>query len=143
MSWPPKARIAQPRQPRKQPRRNNDPEAQLQMAMVEYLDLALLPSEVWWSATLNGVRLTKRQAAKAKAQGLRKGLFDLIFVKLTGPEAGQTFHFEVKSATGSLTPEQKDLMAVLWPVGRGASGKSVEQLCAALIAWDMPVRARV
>jgi len=142
MSWPPKLRVIPARKPRTK-RRNAHPEADIQKAMVAYLDLAFPPGcGVWWSATLNGVRLTRRQAGLAAEQGLRKGLFDLIFVKLTGPDAGQTYHFEVKSERGTLTAEQKVLMDALWPAGRGAAGRSVEHLCAALVAWDFPVRAR-
>lgn len=137
MTWPPAEKRQAPR------RRNKRPEADIQAAMIEYLNVALLPSEVWFSATLNGVRLTPRQKGEAARAGLRKGLFDIIFVRLTGPDAGATYHFEVKAPGGSLTAEQKALMDVLWPAGRGASGKSVEQLCAALIAWGFPIRARV
>ncbi|MFY8143065.1 MAG: hypothetical protein ACOVMT_04180 [Caulobacter sp.] len=131
---------------KKQRRRNTSPEADLQASMVRYLDIALpQPSpDYWWSATLNGVRLTsKRARAHAKAQGLRPGLFDLVFIKLTGPEAGQTYHFEVKSKEGALTPEQKVVMDALSPAMRGAMGRSLEALCATLIAWDFPIRARV
>lgn len=93
---------------------------------------------------MNGVRLTSERArGKAKRQGLRPGLFDIVFIKLTGPEAGQTFMFEVKSAAGTLTPDQKRILDILFVAGRGASGRSVENLCAALVAWGFPLRARV
>jgi hypothetical protein len=127
-------------------RRNAHPEADVQKEMVQFLDLALpQPSaDYWWSATLNGVRLkTPRARGQAAEQGLRPGLYDLLFVKLTGEDAGQTYHFEVKGPDGRLTAEQKVLMDALWPTGRGASGKTVESLCAALVAWDFPLRARI
>lgn len=145
MSWPPQhlrlvAKSAQPR------RRNKQPEADLQAAMVEFLDLALpQPStDYWWSATLNGVRLPSAKAkAKAQRQGLRPGLFDLVFIKLVGPDAGQTYHFEVKAPKGRLTPEQERILNILFVAGRGASGRSVEAISAALVAWDFPVRCRL
>lgn len=137
--WPPAPRLVKTRKRRRQP------EAEVQKAMVEYLDLALpQPSPAyWWSATLNGMKLTPKQRGRVSEQGLRPGLYDLIFVKLSGPEAGQTYHFEVKSEKGTLTDEQKRLMDVLWPAGRGASGRSVDHLCAALVAWDFPIRVRI
>ena len=61
---------------------------------------------------------------------------------MTGPDAGQTYHFEVKSATGTLSPDQKRILDILFIAGRGASGRSVENLCAALVAWGFPLRAR-
>lgn len=152
MTWPPSSISPATRQKalrilgEKPKRRNKSPEADIQKAMVAYLDVALpQPSpDYWWSATLNGIRLkTPRARQQAKEQGLRPGLYDIVFIKLSGPEAGDTYHFEVKSADGRLTAEQKTIMDVLWPLGRAASGKSVEDLCAALIAWDFPIRARV
>lgn len=137
MAWPPVDRP--PPKPR---RRNVQREAPIQRTFVQFLDLALDPLEVWWSATLNGVRLTKKQIGEAKAAGLRKGLYDLIFVRLTGPDAGQTYHFEVKAPGGSLTAEQKMLMTVLAKAGRGASGKTLEDLYAALMSWGFSLRCR-
>lgn len=136
MTWPPVEKARKPR------RRNVKREAPIQEAMVAYLDLALPPAAgIWWSATLNGVRLTPRQQGEAARAGLRKGLFDLIFVRLTGPDAGQTYHIEVKAPGGSLTPEQKVLMDALWAAGRGAVARNPSQLCAALTAWGFPIRA--
>lgn len=145
MSWPPQhlrliEKSARPK------RRNKQPEADLQELMVDFLDIALpQPSpDYWWSATLNGVRLPSARArAKAQRQGLRPGLFDLVFIRMTGPEAGQTYHFEVKAETGRLSPDQKRILDILFIAGRGASGRSVESLCAALVAWGFPLRARV
>ncbi len=138
MTWKPT--LVQPQTKRK---RRNQPEAKMQESMVEYLDLALPDGcGVWWSATLNGIRLNTPQArARAKKQGLRKGLYDIIFIRTEGPFSGQTYHYEVKAPDGSLTPEQKALLAVLWPAGRGATGKTVENLSAALVAWGFPIRA--
>lgn len=140
--WPPEHLKLVPKTAAKPKRRRIKREAPVQEAMVEYLDLALPEGcGVWWSATLNGVRLTTAKArGDAAKQGLRKGLFDLIFVKLRGPDAGQTYHFEVKAERGSLTPEQRMLLDVLFIAGRGATGKTVDQLAAALVAWGMPLR---
>lgn len=141
--WPPDhLELVPPAKPRK---RRAQPEANLQRAVVQYLELALPPEAgVWWSSTLNGVRLTTPKARKdAKAQGLRPGLYDFVFIPLRGPDAGQGFFLELKSDDGRLTPEQTTLMNVLWPAGRGASARSVEQVCAALVAFGFPLRCRV
>lgn len=126
-------------------RKNDNPEERVQMAMVEYLDLALPPGcGVFWSATLNGIRVSAHLRAKLRAMGVRPGVFDLVFVVLWDVgdlRAGDTYWIEVKSATGQPTPEQKVIMAALWPKGRGAYARSVEQLAAALSAWGVPLRA--
>jgi len=149
MGWPPSEKhlivkrdaLGRPLAP-KPKRRVVQREAPIQKTMVEYLDLALIPSQVWWSATLNGVRLTKKQISEASALGLRKGLFDLVFVRLTGPAAGQTYHYEVKAPGGSLTAEQRVLLEVLSKAGRGASGKTLDHLYETLSDWGFALRCK-
>lgn len=125
-------------------RRNASPEADLQEAVVKYLELALPPSAgVWWSASMSGVRLPSAAAkAKAKRQGLRPGMPDLCFIPLWGENHGETFWIELKAAKGQLSVEQTALMASLFP-NRGAVARSVEQVSAALVAFGFPVRARL
>lgn len=130
------------------PRRKNDnPEEKVQAAIVSWLELALPPGcGVFWSATMNGVRVSAAIRAKLKAAGVRPGVLDLVFVVLWDVgelKAGDTYWLEVKSATGQPTPEQKVVMAALWSRGRGAYARSVEQACAALSAWGFPLRVRV
>ena len=127
-------------------RRNFAPEASFQKTVATYLRLALpRDSGIWWSATLNGVRLSTEAArGKAKRSGLNPGLYDFIFIvrlPVPGLIVGDTYHLELKSKTGSLTKEQRELMDALWPAGRGASAKTLEQVAAALVAWQFPIRA--
>lgn len=114
---------------------------------VVVLDLAeSLGCGVFWSATMNGVRVSAPIRAKLEAAGVRPGVLDLVFVvlwDLGDLKAGDTYWIEVKSATGQPTPEQKVVMAALWSRGRGAYARSVEQACAALSAWGFPLRVRV
>lgn len=128
-------------------RKNDNPEEQIQKAVVAYLDLALPPGcGVFWSATLNGIRVSAHLRAKLRDLGVRPGVLDLVFVVLWDVgelKAGDTYWIEVKSATGQPTPEQKVVMAALLSRGRGAYARSVEQACAALSAWGFPLRVRV
>ena len=142
MTWPPSRKpAAKPKTPR---RKNGSPEADLQKAVVQYLELAL-PKEagVFWSATLNGIRVSRGIRAGLRDQGLRPGVPDLVFIPLAGPRAGQTFWIELKAEKGRPTPEQDALMDVLFPAGRGAFARSVHQVCAALSAWGFPLRAHL
>ena len=86
---------------------------------------AYLPDEIWWSASLSGVKLTPRGAADAKKAGMQKGAPDLSFIF---PD-GSTRYLEVKGPDGVLTPEQRQLATVLgdrmavvrsWPEARAA-----------------------
>lgn len=128
-------------------RRNDNPEERIQREIVQYLNLALPPGcGIFFSATMNGVRVSAAIRSKLKAAGVRPGVLDLVFIVLWDVgdlRAGDTYWVEVKSATGRPTPEQKIVMSALWPRGRGVYARSVEQVCAALVAWGFPIRAYV
>ena len=68
---------------------------------------------VCFAAGLEGVRLTARQRVLAKATGMQAGEPDLR-VYLPG---GRLVLIELKSATGSLRPEQKERHARLRALG--------------------------
>lgn len=129
--------------PTPKPKRR-DLEGPVQAAIVQFLDLALDPSETFWSATLNGVKVTPKVRARLRSQGLRPGLFDIIIVPLANhPRIGTTFHAEVKSHDGLLTKEQKAIMAVLQPMGFAALVRSADDMQDALLSWGFSLRARL
>ena len=142
MSWPPQhlRLIEKSTRPKK---RRQQPEANLQASVVQYLERALPPEAgVWWSASMSGVRLpSARATARAKAQGLRKGMPDLCFIPLRGPNAGEAYWIELKADKGKLTDEQAALMNVMFPAGRGAEARSIDQVAAALARFGFPLRA--
>lgn len=128
-------------------RKNDNPEERLQKAVVRYLDLALPEGcGVFWSATMNGVRVSPAIRAKLKASGVRPGVYDFLFVILRdmpGLRAGDTFHLELKSDRGTLTTEQKALYVVLLEAGRGAYARSLDQVQDILTGWGFPIKARL
>jgi len=139
MTWPPKPGTATA----KPKRRNNHDEDDLQESVVAFLDLAL-PAQagVFWSATLNGVRVTKKAISRLHKLGLRRGVLDLVFIPLEGPLKGLTFWVELKSATGKPTHEQKKIVEALGP-DRACFARSVVEVQDALLRWGLPLRARV
>lgn len=128
-------------------RKNDNPEERLQKAVARYLDLALPEGcGVFFSATMNGVRVSPAIRAKLKASGVRPGVYDFLFVilrDLPGLQQGDTFHLELKSPAGSLTPEQRLLMAALLPAGRGAYARSLDRVQAILTGWNFPLQAMI
>ena len=65
--------------------------------------------------SLNGVKLSKAQAGKAKSQGMRTGIPDLF---LPVPRKGFSGLFiEMKSETGRLSDAQKDVVPRLSALG--------------------------
>ncbi len=82
-------------------RRNRHDEDDLQEAVAEFLDMALLPPARWLHIPNGGTRDTK-EAARLKAMGVKAGAADVMV--LTG--AGRFIWIELKSATGRLRPEQ-------------------------------------
>lgn len=108
-----------------------------------FLDLAL-PAQagVFWSSTLNGVKVTKKSVGRLTKLGLRKGVLDLVFIPLEGPLKGLTFWIELKSSTGKPTIEQKKIVEALGP-DRACFARSVVEVQDALLRWGLTLRARV
>ena len=77
-------------------------EFQIQSALIKRLRLQCRPG-VTYFAVPNGELRPDKQGAKLKAMGVRPGVSDLIFF-WGGPNV---LCLELKSRTGSLTPEQK------------------------------------
>ena len=97
-------------QPTKPRRKRDDPEFQEQSALFEWARnpavLAKYPALKLMSASLNGVKLSKAQAGKAKAAGMLKGEWD---IRLPVPRGGHTgLIIEMKAGRNTLTSEQED-----------------------------------
>lgn len=112
------------------------PEAQLQMAVKQYLVYAL-PEDIYWTASLTGVHLGMQARVRAKAMGIRRGFPDLCFLF---PD-GVTRYIELKAGAG-LSPEQRDFRDRAKPHGIWALCRSVEEVADVLASWGAPLRAR-
>jgi hypothetical protein len=124
-------------------------EHQIQCAVARYLDLALdgVPNCIWW-AVPNGGTFASRidsngkrvsvAAAKAKREGLRPGVSDIMILW-----GGRLICIELKTAKGRQSPEQKQ-----WADSATCAGaayyvaRSVEQVEQFLDAAGLPLRAR-
>lgn len=124
--------------------KRRDLEGPIQSAIVEFLDMALDPSETFWSATLNGVRVAPKIRAKLGSQGLRPGVLDIVIIPLRNhPRVGVAHWCEVKSEEGRASTEQKVVMAVLQPAGLAALVRSVNDVQAYLLSQSFKLRARL
>jgi hypothetical protein len=119
----------------KAPRSN--PEARLQISVKQYLSICL-PPQILWTASLAGHgKLSMAARNKAKAMGLKPGWPDLQFLF---PD-GVTRYIELKSDTGSLSPEQRDFRDRCSRHGIHAVCRSVDEVAATLRAWGAALRA--
>lgn len=77
----------------------------LQIAVARLLELCLDPARTWWSGIDHAAQLGARYGADRKRRGVKRGIPDfLILVK------GQSaLGIEIKSDTGRMKPEQRDL----------------------------------
>lgn len=119
---------------------NDNPEHQLQMLVVRYLDAAL-PADHKFTANAAGVRVSMHVATLMKAAGVRRGWPD---IQILFPN-NVTRYIELK-ADGSLRPEQKQFRDQCLSVpGRDiwSLARSVEDVHAALLRWRVPVRCGV
>lgn len=117
----------------RKPRAN--PEARLQIDVKQYLTLCL-PDDIKWTASLTGTHLSIRAATRAKAMGVRRGWPDLSFLF---PD-GVTRFIELKTATGSLSPEQRDFRDAARPHGVWAVCRSVDEVEVQLRLWGARLR---
>lgn len=105
------------------------PEARLQAAIVQHL----LFSGAFFHSVPNQRQCSVQEHARLKAQGLRKGVADLLIVV-----NGKAHYLECKSSDGKLSPEQNDF-AFDCEV-RGIPFASVNNISDALItlaAWGV------
>ena len=79
-------------------------ESAIQKSCVRWFDLQYPQCIIF--AIPNGGRRDKREAAKLKAEGVRKGVHDLFIVSPSGNESKGLF-IEMKTQTGRLSNEQR------------------------------------
>jgi len=108
----------------------------LQIAVADFLRVALLPGTPWTSIEHAG-RMTPQQGAVRKAKGVRRGLPDLIIWN-----DGATHCIELKTKTGVQSAEQRAFQSEI--TDQGACYRvcrSVEDVETALREWRIPFRA--
>lgn len=111
------------------------PELALQTQVARYLSWCL-PEDILWTASMTGQNLSIRQATKNKAAGVKRGWPDLSFLF---PD-GVTRFIEMKTATGSLTPEQRRFRDHCAGFGNFAVCRSVEDVESTLRAWGAKMK---
>lgn len=112
-------------------------EYELHCAIGDMLAWTLLPPAFFSSIAHGGYKLTKRAAARLKRSYLIPGLPDLHIVY-----QGRVYYIEIKTPTGTLSPEQKDIHAKLRAAGaQVAVVRSVPEVERLLDAWSIPRRA--
>lgn len=135
MTYPPYAYKRGPSRGKRPP--NPESEDAIQASVIDYLDICL-PPEVMMSATLNGIRLTPAMISKAKKQGLKRGPLDLAFVAEEWD--GRTKWVEMKTATGTLTVEQRGWIKRVG-VKNCAVCRSLDEVVTALVGWGVQLKA--
>ena len=85
-------------------------ESQYQCAVIQYCKYleAQIPALKWIHCSLNGARLTPHRAARAKAEGMKAGIFDLFWPVPSGKWHG--LYIEMKKPNGKLTDLQKEFL---------------------------------
>jgi hypothetical protein len=116
----------------------NRPEQNLQIAVVDFLRLALVPPATFW-ATPNGGLRTPREASLMKATGTRAGVPDL-WIMWPGNLGG----VELKAPKGRLSPEQIEWRGITETnLHRWACCRSVGEVITTLETWGVPFRGRI
>ena len=132
---------------RKKGRQIQRPEQALHLAVAEFLDAVLLPPALWKHVP-NGGKRSKIEAGIMKAMGVRAGWPDIEIIWPVAVDSGgvqwtalAALEIELKADDGDLSPAQEKMHKLLW----GASipvviCRSIEEVSAALIKYDVPCR---
>jgi len=118
----------------------NHAEDALQIAVAEFLRVALRDDECLFYSVPNGGKRSKIEAARLKKMGLRAGVPDLAFV-LPGGRAG---FIELKAGKGRLSKAQDETADFVTGIGaRWGVARSVEGVEWVLREWRVPLHASV
>lgn len=111
---------------------NQPSEHKLQVALIDYLALALRP-ELEVRAIPNGEKRHIRVASRLKDEGVRRGTPD-IFICL--PE-GRIAWLEMKAHKGTLSPDQKAFRDKVLALGHHwGMARSIDEALEHLTKWD-------
>jgi len=114
------------------------PEADLQRAVVAYLNAAL-PADAWFTAINPVPAKSKAVAGLSKAMGLVPGVPDLVILW-----HGETLWVELKSRTGWTNAVQRACMLAIADAGAEiAVCRDIDEVAAALEGFGMKLRAKV
>ena len=88
-----------------------------QVALFQWRDLQVsqYPALRWMHAIPNGTRTSIRVATKMKREGVLKGIADIFIPKPCGGYSGMWI--EMKTAKGTLSPEQKAFRTAMLEAG--------------------------
>lgn len=119
----------------RKPRAAKQSEAQLHLAVAQYLDAVLLPPTWWSTIPLGGGG--RIRGAQLKARGVKAGIPDILIL-----HEGRLYGLELKVGYGKqsliqLSTEHEMLMAGL--AGSDVA-KSIEEVSWALAEWGIPTR---
>lgn len=124
--------------------RRANPEAALHRAVAAYLRLALRPPTIWTTIGHGGGGRVR--GAQLKAMGVQPGWPDIIILNACGnaPFYVEVVGIELKSATGSLSAEQKAIASAFKTAGAWYGvAYDVGQVETILRQFNIPVHASV
>lgn len=109
------------------------PEHKIQVALLDYLAVAGR-RDLHWFAIPNGERRHIAVAARLKAEGVRRGSPDLVFLL----PAGRVAWLEMKAPKGTLSSDQKLFRDVALSLGHHwALARSVDEAIPHLTKWGV------
>jgi len=118
--------------------RRRHPEDDLQRQVMAFLDVAL-PAEAVAFAIPNGGKRHVREAARMKGLGVKAGISDICVI-----HRGRAAFIELKSATGRMSPAQREMARKLIYCGAAVCMcRSVEEVEASLLEACVPLKARL
>lgn len=125
-------------------KRRASPEHALQVAVAQYLTLALRPPVLWTALDAGAGKMSKAAAGKRKARGVRAGWPDLLVMMPSLAGRTQVIGIELKSKAGSLSLVQR-ARKIDFQVANAVylTARSVEEVESILREREIPLHATV
>lgn len=125
-------------------KRRANPEHRLQIAVAQYLAVALRPPTLWTSLDAGAGKMSPITAALRKARGVKPGWPDLLIIHPGRmPHMATVLGIELKAGKGKPSPAQNEIGAAMRAAGGDyAVCRSIDEVADALAFWDIPLHAR-
>jgi hypothetical protein len=116
-------------------RRDSNAEARIQIAIVQWI--RLVAPQVLAFHPANGGWRSKAEAARFKAMGVLAGVPDIVVIA----PGGKAHFLEIKTPTGRLSDEQREIMGALGRLGVDfATVTSIDDVRRAFSGWGIETR---
>lgn len=125
-------------------KRRANPEHRLQIAVANYLSVALKPPTIWTSLDAGAGKMSPITAALRKARGVKAGWPDVLVIHPGRmPHMAIVLGIELKAGKGRMSGAQKEMAVAMYNAGCSyVTCRSIQEIAKILDFLAIPLHAR-